>query len=95
MRGKLRRGRYRRATATCPSCYGPGGVTSPGRRGTLRPVGPSRLALVLCLALALRLVHLGAPILGIHSWRQADTASMARNFDENGYRFFFGGEPPR
>ncbi|HEX3113094.1 MAG TPA: glycosyltransferase family 39 protein [Candidatus Eisenbacteria bacterium] len=64
-------------------------MTRPGRRGTLRPVGPSRLALVLCLALALRLVHLGAPILGIHSWRQADTASMARNFHENGYRFLY------
>ena len=52
-------------------------------------VRPSRLALVLCLALALRLVHLGAPILGVHSWRQADTASMARNFHENGYRFLY------
>ena len=50
---------------------------------------PYRLAVVLVLALALRLVHVGAPILGVHSWRQADTAAMARNFHENGYRFLY------
>jgi 4-amino-4-deoxy-L-arabinose transferase-like glycosyltransferase len=27
--------------------------------------------------------------LGVHSWRQADTAAMARNFYENGYNFFY------
>lgn len=32
---------------------------------------------------------MGAPILGVHSWRQADTAAMARNFHENGYRFLY------
>ncbi|HEX5031078.1 MAG TPA: glycosyltransferase family 39 protein [Candidatus Eisenbacteria bacterium] len=50
---------------------------------------PSRIALVLVLAVALRLVHVSAPILGVHSWRQADTAAMARNFHENGYRFLY------
>ncbi len=48
------------------------------------PVRP--ILLVLAVALALRLVHVEAPILGVHSWRQADTAAMARNFHENGYR---------
>ena len=28
----------------------------------------------------LRIVHLNTPIVGIHSWRQADTAAMARHF---------------
>jgi 4-amino-4-deoxy-L-arabinose transferase-like glycosyltransferase len=64
-------------------------VTAPAPSGTLRPVRPSRIALVLCVALALRLVHVSAPILGVHSWRQADTAAMARNFHENGYRFLY------
>ena len=31
------------------------------------------------MAAALRLVHLHAPVLGVHSWRQADTAAIARN----------------
>ena len=48
---------------------------------------PRRRALllaVLTLAAALRAIHLDAPILGEHAWRQADTAAMARNFDEGG-----------
>jgi len=54
-------------------------------------VPPSRLAVafILALALVLRLVHVGAPILGVHSWRQADTAAIARNFHEGGYRFLY------
>ncbi len=36
--------------------------------------------LPLLLGLVLRLVNLSAPILGVHSWRQADTAGLARNF---------------
>ena len=34
------------------------------------------------VATALRLVQIQAPILGVHSWRQADTAGLARNFHE-------------
>ena len=34
------------------------------------------------VGLVLRLVNLQVPILGIHSWRQADTAAMARHFAE-------------
>jgi len=32
------------------------------------------------LGLILRLIQVQAPILGVHSWRQADTAAMARHF---------------
>jgi 4-amino-4-deoxy-L-arabinose transferase-like glycosyltransferase len=47
-----------------------------------------RILLALLLgALAIRLVHLDAPIIGIHAWRQSDTAAMARNYYENGYDF--------
>ncbi|WP_216905042.1 glycosyltransferase family 39 protein [Synechococcus sp. CCY 9618] len=42
----------------------------------------------LLIGAALRLVQIQAPVLGIHSWRQADTAAMARNFAEQGMRFW-------
>ena len=48
-----------------------------------------QIACLLALALSLRLYHLHSPIIGVHSWRQADTAAMARNFHENGYRFLY------
>lgn len=32
------------------------------------------------LALTVRLYHLASPVIGVHSWRQADTAAIARNF---------------
>lgn len=38
-----------------------------------------------CLALALRLPGIAAPLLDYHSWRQADTAAIARNFVASGY----------
>ncbi len=47
-------------------------------------VGPA-LALA-ALALTLRCYGLTAPLLDYHSWRQADTASIARNYAANGYR---------
>jgi hypothetical protein len=46
------------------------------------------LALAL-LALALRCYHLTAPLLDYHSWRQADTAAIARNYVVNGYRMLY------
>ncbi len=49
---------------------------------------PLPLWLPLLIGAALRLVQIQAPILGIHSWRQADTAAMARNFAEQGMRFW-------
>ena len=32
------------------------------------------------LGILLRLVQIWIPVLGVHSWRQADTAAMARHF---------------
>lgn len=40
---------------------------------------------ILLLALIFRLYHIDFPVAGWHSWRQADTAAMARNFYENGF----------
>ena len=39
---------------------------------------------LLLIGAALRLVNLHAPVLGVHSWRQADTAAIARNAFEAG-----------
>ena len=36
------------------------------------------LLFLVTLALAIRLYHVDAPILGIHAWRQSDTAAIAR-----------------
>ena len=47
------------------------------------------ISFLLSLAFCLRIYNVQSPILGVHSWRQADTAAMARNFYENGYNFFY------
>ena len=39
--------------------------------------------LILLLAFGARLININAPVTGVASWRQADTAAMARNFQEN------------
>jgi len=39
--------------------------------------------LPICLGFILRALNLSAPIVGVHSWRQADTAAMARHFALN------------
>ena len=39
---------------------------------------------VILLGLGLRAVNITAPLLGVHSWRQADTAGVARNFHRQG-----------
>jgi hypothetical protein len=36
-----------------------------------------------------RLIHLDSTVIGWHSWRQADTAAMARNFHETGEGIFY------
>ncbi len=36
------------------------------------------------IGLFLRLIHVQVPLLGVHSWRQADTAAMARHFTIGG-----------
>ncbi len=38
----------------------------------------------LLVGLLLRLINIQSPIVGVHSWRQADTAAMARHFALNG-----------
>ena len=43
---------------------------------------------ILLIGLILRLVNINAPVIGIHSWRQADTASIARNFFSNDLIFW-------
>jgi 4-amino-4-deoxy-L-arabinose transferase-like glycosyltransferase len=55
--------------------------------------------IILLLAFSLRIYSIQAPLIGIHSWRQTDTASIARNYYENGYRFSYpqidwGGDTP-
>jgi len=47
------------------------------------------ITFLLSLAFCLRIYNFQSPILGVHSWRQADTAAMARNFYENGYNFLY------
>jgi 4-amino-4-deoxy-L-arabinose transferase-like glycosyltransferase len=44
---------------------------------------------ILLLALLLRLYHITFPVSGWHSWRQSDTAAIARNFYENGYKLLY------
>ncbi|WP_346289728.1 ArnT family glycosyltransferase [Sphaerothrix gracilis] len=59
---------------------------SDGLRQTLPP---NSIFFLLGLALLVRLYNIQSPIIGVHSWRQADTAALARNFAENGLNFFY------
>ncbi|TAE57489.1 MAG: phospholipid carrier-dependent glycosyltransferase [Nostocales cyanobacterium] len=49
----------------------------------------SPLIFLITLALSVRLYNINSPIIGIHSWRQADTAAIARNFYENRFNIFY------
>jgi len=44
---------------------------------------------ILPLAFITRLFHITYPVTGWHSWRQSDTASIARNFFESGHNILF------
>ena len=44
---------------------------------------------VFVLALMLRCYALNAPLLDYHSWRQADTAAIARNYALNGFQLLY------
>lgn len=46
------------------------------------------LFLILALGLGLRLYKLDIPLADHHSWRQADTAAVARNFAQDRWNFF-------
>jgi 4-amino-4-deoxy-L-arabinose transferase-like glycosyltransferase len=58
-----------------------------------------KLLLILILAFLLRLYHINFPVAGWHSWRQADTAAIARNFYQDGFNLLYpqvdwGGNSP-
>lgn len=46
------------------------------------------LFIVLILALGLRLYKINTPLADFHSWRQVDTAAVARNFVQDGFNLF-------
>lgn len=48
-----------------------------------------KIYLILFIALIARIIHISYPVSGWHSWRQADTASIARNFYENGFNILY------
>jgi 4-amino-4-deoxy-L-arabinose transferase-like glycosyltransferase len=48
-----------------------------------------KIYVILLIALTIKLIHITYPVLGWHSWRQSDTASIARNFHENGYNILY------
>ncbi len=47
------------------------------------------LVLVLLLAFYLRLYRIDSPVADWHSWRQADTAAVTRNFERNGINMLY------
>ena len=49
---------------------------------------PIALFFILVLALGLRFYKINSSLADHHSWRQADTASVARNFIKEGFDFF-------
>lgn len=48
-----------------------------------------KLYIIILISLALKLFHITYPVLGWHSWRQSDTATITRNFHENGYNILY------
>ncbi|HMQ80908.1 MAG TPA: glycosyltransferase family 39 protein [Ignavibacteria bacterium] len=48
-----------------------------------------KIYIILLLAAIIRVIDISAPIIGWHSWRQSDTASIARNFYENGHNILY------
>src|SRR3989344_7240825 len=47
------------------------------------------LFLILVLAFSVRLYKLDSPVADWHSWRQADTAAVSRNFYKEGFNPFY------
>jgi len=57
------------------------------------------IAILLAFSLLVRFYNIDSPLIGAHSWRQTQTAMIARNFQEHGYMFFYpqvdwGGNSP-
>lgn len=48
-----------------------------------------KIYLILLITLLARLYHINFPVSGWHSWRQSDTATIARNFYENGHNILY------
>lgn len=46
------------------------------------------LGFILLIAFVLRLYKINSPLADLHSWRQADTAAVARNFSRDGINLF-------
>jgi len=46
------------------------------------------LSIILIIAFIFRLYKINIPLADLHSWRQADTAAVARNFVKNGFDLF-------
>jgi hypothetical protein len=45
------------------------------------------LLTIICVAFAFRLYKINTPLADLHSWRQADTAAVGRNFVKQGFDF--------
>lgn len=54
----------------------------------MKKTEPILLIFIVILAFGLRLYKIGRPLADWHSWRQADTAAVARNFIKEGYNPF-------
>lgn len=48
-----------------------------------------KIYIILLITILARLFHINFPVMGWHSWRQSDTASIAKNFYENGYNILY------
>jgi len=48
-----------------------------------------KIYIILLIALLVRLIHISYTVIGWHSWRQSDTAAIAKNFYENGYNILY------
>ena len=48
-----------------------------------------KIYIIIFLGLVFRLYHIDFPALGWHSWRQSDTAAIAKNLYENGFNFLY------
>ena len=55
-------------------------MTSSDGTQTRSSQAPAGIWAPVLLGVVLRMVHIWMPVVGIHSWRQADTAAMARHF---------------
>jgi len=58
-------------------------------RGPICAARNRAIFIVLVLAFFLRIYKVNSPLIGMSSWRQADTAALARNYFESGYHFLY------